>query len=69
MLLLHGLEGSPTGAKAQALRRSFDLVAPALPTGDFDACVQLAREATREHTPDVLVGSSFGGAVALQLLQ
>ncbi|HMR76720.1 MAG TPA: hypothetical protein PKD61_16480 [Polyangiaceae bacterium] len=69
MLLLHGLEGSPTGAKAQALRRSFDLVAPALPTGDFDACVQLAREATREHTPDVLVGSSFGGAGALQLLQ
>ncbi len=68
VLLLHGLEGSPHGAKAQALRRSFELDAPALPTGDFGACVTLARQCLQSRVPDVVVGSSFGGAVALSLI-
>jgi hypothetical protein len=68
VLFLHGLEGSPTGAKAQALRRSFDVIVPALPTGDFEASVELAAQELITHAPEVLVGSSFGGAVALQLI-
>ena len=68
VLLLHGLEGSPNGAKAQALRKSFELDAPALPTGDFEACVALAQGRLKSQTPDVVVGSSFGGAVALSLI-
>ncbi len=68
VLLLHGLEGSPSGAKAQALRRSFELDAPALPTGDFGGCEALAVERLQACPPDVLVGSSFGGAVALRLI-
>lgn len=67
--LIHGLEGSPTGAKAQYLGRHFELSAPAMDTGDFQGAVATQAAAAREYNPDVLVGSSFGGAVALALLQ
>ena len=65
----HGLESSPQGDKARFLATQFDVSAPAMDTRDFAACVeQQARELER-FQPDVLVGSSFGGAVALALLQ
>lgn len=67
--LIHGLEGSPTGAKASYLRRHFELLAPGMDTGDFEGAVTTQAAALHEHRPDVLVGSSFGGAVALALLQ
>ena len=38
-------------------------------TKDYAACVSVQAEALRERPPDVLVGSSFGGAVAVTLLQ
>jgi uncharacterized protein len=66
--LIHGLEGSPQGAKAQYLGRHFDLVALAMDTRDFPACVAVQGAALSERAPDVLVGSSFGGAVAAALL-
>ncbi len=37
-------------------------------TSDFQACVDLHREALASFRPDVLVGSSFGGAVVAELL-
>lgn len=67
--LIHGLEGSPTGAKAQYLGRHFELRAPAMNTGDFRASVRAQAEALREFAPEVLVGSSFGGGVAVALLE
>jgi hypothetical protein len=66
--LIHGLEGSPQGAKAQYLRRYFDVNAPSMDTGDFPACVAIQRAALEASPPDVLVGSSFGGGVAVALL-
>lgn len=66
--LIHGLEGSPQGAKAQYLRRYFDVSAPSMDTGDFPACVAIHRAAVEASPPDVLVGSSFGGGVAVALL-
>ncbi len=69
VLFLHGLEGSPHGRKARALAARFRCVAPALPTADFEASVACAGEAIAEAAPDLVVGSSFGGAVALALLQ
>ncbi|MEZ4225060.1 MAG: alpha/beta hydrolase [Polyangiaceae bacterium] len=69
VLLLHGLEGSPQGAKARALREHFELCCPALPTGDFAACEVVAQDALRNFHPEVLVGSSFGGALALRLIE
>jgi len=66
---IHGLEGSPQGNKARALAAAFETTTPAMDTGNFEACVALHAERIRRFEPDVLVGSSFGGAVAVALLQ
>jgi hypothetical protein len=66
---VHGLEGSPQGSKARALAAAFDAITPAMDTTRFEACVALHAETLRRFQPDVLVGSSFGGAVAVALLQ
>lgn len=65
---IHGLEGSPQGSKARALAAHFDALAPAMDTSDFEGCVRTQAEALARFRPDVLVGSSFGGAVAVALL-
>jgi predicted esterase len=66
---IHGLEGSPKGAKAQLLSRHFETLTPAMDTSDFEACVSVQADALAAFRPDVLVGSSFGAAVAVELLQ
>jgi len=66
---IHGLEGSPQGSKARLLAEHFDARTPAMDTQDYEACVAVQSEALRSFAPDVLVGSSFGGAVAVTLLQ
>lgn len=66
---VHGLEGSPQGAKARLFAANFDACTPAMDTADFDACVSVHAEVLRDFAPDVLVGSSFGGAVAVELLR
>lgn len=68
MQFIHGLEGSPQGSKARLLAEHFEATTPAMDTGDFEACVALQAEALASFRPDVLVGSSFGGAVAVALL-
>lgn len=66
---IHGLESSPQSPKAQALAARFDAHTPAMDTSDFEGCVAQQTEVLASFRPDVLVGSSFGGAVALALLQ
>ncbi len=66
---IHGLEGSPQGAKARLLAQHFTARTPAMDTGDFDACVAVQAEVAGSFRPDILVGSSFGGAVAVAMLQ
>jgi len=66
---IHGLESGPGSSKAAYLDRFFDAETPAMDTGDFEGSVALQAEHTGTFAPDVLVGSSFGGAVALALLQ
>ena len=65
----HGLEGSPQGAKARLFAEHFDARTPAMDTADFESCVALHAAELERFQPDVLVGSSFGGAVVLALLQ
>ena len=65
----HGLESSPRGSKARILAEHFDATTPEMDTGDFEACVAVHATALRSFRPDVLVGSSFGGAVAVELLR
>lgn len=66
---IHGLEGSPQGHKARVLAAHFDAETLAMDTSDFEGCVSLHAGRLAERVPDVLVGSSFGGAVAVALLQ
>jgi alpha-beta hydrolase superfamily lysophospholipase len=66
---IHGLESSPQSTKAKVLAEHFESRTPAMDTGDFDACVEVQRAILEDFRPDVLVGSSFGGAVAVELLQ
>ncbi len=66
---IHGLEGSPQGRKARLFAAHFQSLTPDMDTGDFELCVRVQAEALASFRPDVLVGSSFGGAVAVALLQ
>mgnify|MGYP002632823077 CR=1 FL=1 len=67
VLFLHGREGSPQGKKGTWLRKHYDVVAPVLDTSSIQAAMEEALAALRSE-PDVVVGSSFGGAVLLELL-
>jgi alpha/beta superfamily hydrolase len=66
---IHGLEGSPQGAKAQLFAAHCTALTPAMDTRDFEGCVALHAATIASFQPDVLVGSSFGGAVGVALLQ
>ena len=35
---------------------------------DYEECLELQREALRSFKPDVIVGSSFGGGLCLDLI-
>ena len=65
---IHGLEGSPQGAKPTFLARHFDTTAPAMDTRDLEGCIATQAAALATIGPDVVVGSSYGGAVAVALL-
>ena len=65
---IHGLEGTPQGAKPRFLAEHFDTVAPAMDTSDLPGAIATQEAALAASAPDVLVGSSFGGAIAVDLL-
>jgi len=66
---IHGLESSPQGRKAQVFAQHFVACTKAMNTSDFWGCVELQAKTIGEFNPHVLVGSSFGGAVAVTLLE
>lgn len=68
ILFLHGLESRPGGSKAQYLEGlGHTVLNPFLPRDDFDKSVRIAQEEIDLESPDVVVGSSRGGAVAMSL--
>lgn len=69
ILFVHGLEGSPQGRKARLFEHHFQARTPWMDTRDFAACLQQQAEAIADFHPDLLVGSSFGGAVVVTLLE
>ena len=68
ILFLHGLESTPGGTKPQYLKKhGYKVLNPGLPKSSFEESVRIAQKAVDEEEPDVIVGSSRGGAVALCL--
>jgi predicted esterase len=65
---IHGLESSPHGNKARLFAKHFEALTPAMDTRDFEGCVLAQAAALKSFQPDLLIGSSFGGAVAVALL-
>ena len=68
ILFLHGWHSVPGGVKPTFLKdRGHTIINPALDDDDFESAVATAQAAFDEHQPDVVVGSSRGGAVAMNI--
>ena len=68
ILFLHGWQSTPGGVKPTHLaRHGHTVFNPKLPDDDFAAAVSIARSEFDRHQPDVVVGSSRGSAVAMNL--
>ena len=68
ILFLHGWQSVPGGVKPTYLaQHGHEVVNPALPDEDFEAAVRIAQAEYDRHQPQVVVGSSRGGAVALNI--
>ena len=68
ILFLHGWRSVPGGVKPSYLaRHGHEVFNPALPDEDFDEAVRIAQAEFDRCRPDVVVGSSRGGAVAMNL--
>ncbi|WP_373649865.1 MULTISPECIES: CPXCG motif-containing cysteine-rich protein [unclassified Schlesneria] len=68
ILFLHGWNSVPGGVKPTYLKDHGHIVFnPALDDDDFRAAVQTAQAVYDQQRPDVVVGSSRGGAVALNI--
>lgn len=68
ILFLHGWRSVPGGVKPTYLKEhGHTVVNPALDDNDFESAVRVAQAEFDRHKPDVVVGSSRGGAVALNI--
>jgi alpha/beta superfamily hydrolase len=68
ILFLHGWQSVPGGVKPTYLvQQGHQVINPKLPDEDFDEAVRIAQAEFDEHHPDVVVGSSRGGAVAMNV--
>jgi alpha-beta hydrolase superfamily lysophospholipase len=68
ILFLHGWQSVPGGIKPTYLRQhGHQVINPKLPDDDFNEAVRIAQAEFDKHQPDVVVGSSRGGAVAMSI--
>jgi hypothetical protein len=68
ILFLHGWQSVPGGVKPSYLAsHGHEVINPKLPDEDFEAAVRIAQAEYDRHRPAVVVGSSRGGAVAMNL--
>lgn len=68
ILFLHGWTSVPGGVKPTFLNDAGHTVLnPSLDDDNFDAAVRTAQAQYDQHQPDVIVGSSRGGAVAMNI--
>ena len=68
ILFLHGWQSVPGGVKPTFLaQHGHEVINPKLPDEDFDEAVRIAQAEFDKHQPQVVVGSSRGGAVAMNI--
>ena len=68
ILFLHGWHSTPGALKPTCLKNhGHHIINPALPDDDFDTAVRIAQTEYDRGQPDVVVGSSRGGAVAMNI--
>jgi hypothetical protein len=68
ILFLHGWQSVPGGVKPTFLtQHGHQVINPKLPDDDFKEAVQIAQAEFDKNQPDVVVGSSRGGAVAMNI--
>jgi hypothetical protein len=68
ILFLHGWQATAGNLKPTYLGDyGHEVFNPALPDDDFDAAVRIAQAEFDQHHPDVVLGSSRGGAVAMNI--
>ncbi|MCX7422305.1 MAG: alpha/beta hydrolase [Planctomycetia bacterium] len=68
ILFLHGWQSIPGGVKPSYLiQHGHNVINPKLPNDDFDEATRIAQKEFDEHQPEVVVGSSRGGAVAMNI--
>ena len=68
ILFLDGWQSVPGGVKPTYLaQHGHQVINPKLPDEDFEEAVKIAQEEFDKHQPQVIVGSSRGGAVAMNV--
>lgn len=68
ILFLHGWRSVVGGVKPTFLQNAgHEILNPALDDDDFETAVRTAQTEYDQHQPDVIVGSSRGGAVAMNI--
>ena len=68
ILFLHGWNSVPGGVKPTFLaRHGHEIINPKLPDEDFTLAIEIAQADFDRHQPQVVVGSSRGGAVAMNI--
>jgi hypothetical protein len=68
ILFLHGWTSIPGGVKPTFLKdHGHTVINPKLPDEDFAEAVRIAQAEFDQHQPQVVVGSSRGGAVAMNI--
>ena len=69
ILFLHGWQSVPGGVKPTYLaQHGHEVINPALDDDDFAEAVRIAQAEFDKHRPQVVVGSSRGGAVAMNIV-
>jgi hypothetical protein len=68
ILFLHGWHSAPGGVKvAQLSRHGHQVINPKLPDEVFEEAVRVAQAEFDNHQPEVVVGESRGGTVAMNI--
>ena len=68
ILFIHGWQSVPGGIKPTFLaQHGHEVINPVLPDEDMKQAVRIAQTEFDKHRPEVVVGSSRGGAVAMNI--